>query len=137
MTSHEHTLRFPGTLSGFEAANTSFHRLLDDWRLQGAPRSKAELAFEEIAVNIVRHGSPTTDVVVAIAFDEREVSLTFEDDGIPFDPLQQPDPRLPDSLEDAPIGGLGVMLVKQLSTRMRYERTPEHRNRLSLAISAL
>ena len=56
------------------------------------PRFKVELAFEEVAANIVRHGHPTEDVEVAIRFDDDEIVLTFEDDGAPFDPLRASGP---------------------------------------------
>ena len=48
--------------------------------------------------------------------------FTFEDDGIPFNPLDVPPPRPYTSLEKAKIGGLGVSLVTKYSTQLRYER---------------
>jgi serine/threonine-protein kinase RsbW len=130
-----HVLHFPGTFAGFEQAASALQPLLEVEGLHGSPRFNVELAFEEIGTNIVRHGSPTGDVHVAIVFDADEVVLTFEDDGVPFDPSGHAEPRKPSSLDDAPIGGLGVMLVRKFSTRMNYERTAEHRNRLTLAIA--
>ena len=126
-------LRFPGTKSGFEGAAARLRGLLDVRRLEGAPRYNVELAFEEIVTNIIRHGSPT-DVEVAIAFDEREIVLTFEDNGVPFDPCEQPAPTLPESLDEAVVGGLGLVLVNKIVGRMTYVRTPQRRNHLTLTI---
>jgi anti-sigma regulatory factor (Ser/Thr protein kinase) len=136
MPASRHVLRFSGTFAGFEEAANALQRLLEGTQLRASTRFNVELAFEEIGSNIVRHGSPTGDVQVAIAFDDDEVVLTFEDDGAPFDPGSHPAPLKPSSLDDAPIGGLGVMLVKRFSTRMEYERTAHDRNRLTLAIAA-
>src|SRR5580698_3303107 len=100
MRTVRHVLRFQATLAGFEHGNNALHRLLDEWQVAGQPRFNIELAFEEIAVNIVRHGLPSADVEVVVDFDDSEVVLTFEDDGVPFDPLQHADPEVPTSIDD-------------------------------------
>ena len=131
----QHTLRFPATLDGFTSASESLRRLLDDERVDGRARRNVEFAFEEIGTNIVRHGRPRSDVEVTLLFGGDEVLLTFEDDGIPFDPLEHPDPDVPPTLELARVGGLGVFLVKKLAARIQYERTPQQRNRVTVAIA--
>jgi serine/threonine-protein kinase RsbW len=132
----QHTLRFPATLDGFTSASEWLRRLLDDERVDGRPRRNVELAFEEIGMNIIRHGRPRSDVEVTLLFGGDEVLLTFEDDGIAFDPLAHPDPDVPATLERAKIGGLGVFLVKKLAARFEYDRTPQQRNRVTIAIAA-
>jgi serine/threonine-protein kinase RsbW len=134
LMSSSEVLWFPGTRSGFEGAAATLRGLLDIRRLDGALRYKVELAFEEIVTNIIRHGSPTENVEVAVAFDEREIVLTFADDGVPFDPCEQPVPTPPGSLDDAVVGGLGLVLVSKIAARMTYARTPQRRNHLTLAI---
>jgi anti-sigma regulatory factor (Ser/Thr protein kinase) len=129
-------LRFHGTLDGLSEAADALQGLLDERELDEKARYNVQLAFEEIAANIVRHGFPTTDVEVSIDFDRDEIILTFEDDGVPFDPRERPDPPVPASLAEAPIGGLGLVLVRKITTRMAYERTPQHRNLLTLTIPA-
>lgn len=109
---------------------------LDARGLHGAPRYNVELVFEEIATNIIRHGSPIGEVELALSFTEHEVVLTFEDDGVPFDPRLQPDPVIPSSLDEAPVGGRGLPLVRNVATRIEYARTPQSRNQLKLAIPA-
>ena len=134
MESTQHVLRFPATLTGFEESADALRRMLDEQGLQGPPRYNVELAFEEIAVNIVRHGHPRADIEVAVAFDDDATVLTFEDDGPPFDPREYPASALPNSLDEARVGGLGLVLVRKVATRLEYERTPQHRNRLTLSI---
>jgi anti-sigma regulatory factor (Ser/Thr protein kinase) len=130
-------LRFAGTRPAFVDASLRLRGLLGAERLQDTVRDQVELAFEEIASNIVRHGSPTADVEVTIAIDPDEVVLTFEDDGVPFDPCVRPGRSLPASLDEARPGGLGLLMVQQLSSRMTYTRTPDGRNSLTLAISRM
>ena len=65
---------------------------------------------------------------------DQAVDLILEDDGVPFDPLRQPEPAVPESIDETQVGGLGLVLVRKLSTRMHYERTPQKRNRLTLSM---
>jgi serine/threonine-protein kinase RsbW len=132
----EHVLRFSATVAGHADAAASLRQLLDARQLEDGPRYNVELAFEEITANIIRHGSPTGEVNVQLEFTEDEIILSFEDDGVPFDPREQPTPPAATSLEKAPIGGLGLVLVRKISTRMDYQRTAEERNHLTLAIAA-
>ena len=50
------------------------------------------------------------------------ISVRFIDSGQPYDPLQKPDPDITAGLEDRPIGGLGIFMVKQSMDGMTYER---------------
>ena len=134
MTATQHVLRFAATLAGLEHAAAALRVLLDAQAIDGEPRFNVELVFDEIAANIVRHGHPATDVRLSLRFDAGEIVLEFDDDGVPFDPLERPDPVMPATIEEAPVGGLGVFLVKKVVTRVAYARTPQQHNLLTLAI---
>ena len=60
--------------------------------------------------------------------------LEIEDDGPRFDPFAVADPETDLSLEERPIGGLGLLLVRTLAAEGRYERRGE-RNRVVLDFS--
>ena len=62
--------------------------------------------------------------------------LTFEDDGRAFNPLEQPAPPKPTSLEAAELGGLGLVMVRKAASRLDYERTADQKNRLTVSIAA-
>ena len=42
------------------------------------------------------------------------------DQGIPFDPLQKPDPDITLSIEERQVGGLGIFIVKKTMDTVRY-----------------
>jgi anti-sigma regulatory factor (Ser/Thr protein kinase) len=48
--------------------------------------------------------------------------LLIEDNGAAFDPTEAPDPEVNRSLEDMPIGGLGIHLVRELTDGFDYQR---------------
>jgi len=123
-------------MGALEHAARTLREWLDARNLTGDPRYNVELAFEEIAANIVRHGSPSGDVEVDIHLGDDEIVMTFEDDGVAFDPREQPAPVTPTSIDEAKVGGLGIVLLRTISTRMDYARTPQGRNVLTIAIPA-
>lgn len=61
----------------------------------------------------------------------REVTLYFEDNGLPFNPLDRPDPDVEELLENRRIGGLGIYMVKKRMDAADYQYQ-EGRNRLIL-----
>jgi serine/threonine-protein kinase RsbW len=132
-------LSFPATLSGFEQGFCGLRRALEGGSLGQAARYNAELVFEEIVANIVRHGASQGEqlgIEVSLEVGRDSIVITFDDDGVPFDPCGRTDPKLPSSLADAPDGGLGLMLVRRAASDMQYQRTPEHRNRLVVTLPA-
>lgn len=81
---------------------------------------KACLACEEAFANIVSH-SGATHVWFAVARDGDCLQVTLADDGVPFDPLATaPADRAFDDLE---AGGMGLGLIRSLSTHAAYTRT--------------
>ena len=93
--------------------------------------SAVELCLDEVVTNIVMHGGSTAgDIAIEIDHDAVAVIARVEDGGTQFDPTAETQP-LPQSLDEAKIGGLGLVLVRRLSTEMRYERIGG-RNRLTL-----
>ena len=83
-----------------------------------------DVAIDEVFTNIASYAYPdgTGQATVQFAFDEssRTVRITFLDSGIPFDPLQKPDPDITLPAEERQIGGLGIYMVKKSMDRMEY-----------------
>ena len=132
-------LRFAGTMAGFGSAFDELRGRLDGDPLPARARYGVELVFEEIVANIVRHGRDgggVPSVAVALEVGADAVTMTIDDDGPPFDPSGLEDPALPGSLEDAEIGGLGLMLVRRAVSGMEYGRTADRKNRLVVTIPA-
>ena len=86
-----------------------------------------DVAIDELFGNIAHYAyvPGTGDVTVRFEYDEpaRMASVTFIDQGIPFNPLtsEEPDVSLP--VDERKIGGLGIFLVKKTmnSVEYRYE----------------
>ena len=63
--------------------------------------------------------------------DPSGVRLVFADDGAPYDPLAHADPDTKLPVAERPIGGLGILMVKNMADSISYERT---RNRNFLTV---
>ena len=82
------------------------------------------VAIEEVFVNIAgyAYGDGEGDMTLGIDFDEetREITFRMTDKGVPFDPLQNPDPDITLSAEEREIGGLGIFITKKTMNEIRY-----------------
>jgi serine/threonine-protein kinase RsbW len=90
------------------------------------------LALEEILVNVIRYGHPEGgkhEILVWLSLEQDCVIATVEDDGVPFNPLEAPEPDLDSPIETRRIGGLGIHLVRNVTDGLEYYRN-EGRNRL-------
>lgn len=81
------------------------------------------VAADEIFGNIAMYAYPEGDgdVKISTETDESRIRITFEDSGIPYNPLlaEDPDITLPDD-ERMP-GGLGILIVRQTMDEVLYE----------------
>src|SRR5262245_52688500 len=132
-------LSFVGTRAGFVCAFDDLRRLLDARSIEPRARYNCELAFEEVVTNIIKYGyrdDREHRIQVAIDFSETAIVMRVDDDAAPFNPLQHNAAPAPSSIEDAPIGGRGLTLLRKAAARLQYERTADHLNRLTITIAA-
>ena len=82
------------------------------------------VAIEEVFVNVAHYAYPEGqgDMRLGIGFDAQSRTITFcmRDSGVPFDPLQKPDPDITLSAEDREIGGLGIFITKKTMDSVTY-----------------
>ncbi|MBP5531506.1 MAG: ATP-binding protein [Lentisphaeria bacterium] len=92
----------------------------------------ADEVFSNIAAYAYPQGGGTVEIQVAKSSDGTELSMTFSDRGIPFDPLgtAPPDTAAPPAARR--IGGLGIHIVRHLMDGIVYRRTDDGRNLLTL-----
>ncbi|MBQ9568459.1 MAG: ATP-binding protein, partial [Alloprevotella sp.] len=75
-------------------------------------------------VNVMSYAYPEGqkgDVHIEASCDDEYLTFTIRDYGQPFNPTQKPDADTTLSLEERPIGGLGIHLVRQLMDDVAYE----------------
>ena len=96
--------------------------------------SEVNICLDELFTNIVMYGFKDElkhIIRFNIYMDRNALILNIEDNGLPFNPLMKKDSKLPDDLDHAKIGGLGIHVVKKLMDDIEYERKRD-KNRLTL-----
>ena len=133
----DRVIRLPATFAEFARAAAELREALEAHAIDSKPRYSAELVFEEIVSNVIRHGCSDRvqcSIEVSLSFREEAIVMRFQDDGPPFDPRGYELPAMPRSLEDARHGGLGLLLVTRASQRIEYEWA-KLRNNLTITIA--
>ena len=95
---------------------------------------QVKLILEEMALNVINYGGVEDHEPIDIKLKTENDTVTIEikDVGQPFDPIHDaPSPDLTLALEDRPIGGLGLYLVRTMVDEMHYEWHDGH-NHLTL-----
>lgn len=96
-----------------------------------------QLALEETVTNVIHHGyrddapGSRSFTVQLSAAAEGRIRMVITDEAPAYDPLARPDVNLDLPIDERPIGGLGVHLVKNLMQHAGYERR-DGRNVLTL-----
>lgn len=102
--------------------------LWEEWDLPIKLMYSINLVLEEAISNIIFYAFEDDQVhLIGLEFRRKgdELSMILIDGGKPFDPTVKDDPDTSLSVEDRPIGGLGIYMIKQLMDKVSYERINE------------
>jgi anti-sigma regulatory factor (Ser/Thr protein kinase) len=128
------TLRVKSSFAEIPAAIEAVSRWLAGRNAPPAADYLASLAIEELVTNCVKYGyddSAEHVIEIELKLSAGELVLTVTDDGHEFNPLELPERNTNMSVEELPVGGLGIHLLRKMSDRMDYART-DGKNRLTL-----
>jgi len=97
-----------------------------------------DVAVEEIFVNVASYAYEDGNGSCTIQVDtdpvNSYVTITFIDEGIPYNPLAKEDPDVTLSADEREIGGLGIFIVKKSMDKTAYERK-DNKNVFSMGYS--
>ena len=81
-----------------------------------------EVAVEELFVNIASYAYPpgSGSVTIEYSCENGVAEITLTDSGTPYDPLAKEDPDITLTVQERPIGGLGILMVKKTMDDMSY-----------------
>jgi anti-sigma regulatory factor (Ser/Thr protein kinase) len=84
------------------------------------------LVLDEVVTNVIDHGfegiTGEPEIRLTMTLEGDELTIRVEDNGRAFDPLQKEAPDLDLPLEDRPIGGLGIHIVRSVMNTVEYDR---------------
>lgn len=134
-------LEIPISLAGLEAAQDAAEAWAEG---QGVPPRGAlrlRLVVEELIANLIEHaawpglapGAAPPAARLDCEWEAGALRLVLRDAAAPFDPLTAPE-AAPPSLQDDRVGGLGLALVRRMSTDLAYGRDPGGGNSTRLTL---
>ncbi len=84
-----------------------------------------DIAIDELFGNIAHYayhpGEGPATVRVEVCQKPLSVSITFIDQGMPYDPLAKADPDVTLAAQEREVGGLGIYMVKKSMDEITYE----------------
>jgi serine/threonine-protein kinase RsbW len=95
------------------------------------------LVLDEACTNVIEHAYRGQGGAMEIALEVEDdcIRVVIRDWGLPFDPDAVPVPDVTAPLEDRPLGGLGVYLLREMMDEVRYEFSAQDGNTLTLVKS--
>ena len=90
------------------------------------------LSVNEAVTNVLLHGYSDQPGLIELSVEANGSDLTIRlsDGGPLFDPTTAPTPDLRLPLDQRPLGGLGVHMMRQLTDELAYSVTGDQRNEL-------
>ena len=121
-------LKIEATIENLSKVFTFLQESLEQCDAPPKVKRQIKLCVEEIYMNITHYAyNPDTGTAkIGVELkdsdkDQERIVISFVDEGKPYDPLAKQDPDLNLSLDDRPIGGLGIYLVKTTMDNVAYE----------------
>jgi anti-sigma regulatory factor (Ser/Thr protein kinase) len=118
-------LTIAATVENIEVVTDFVNQQLEELDCPMKAQMQIDIAIDELFSNIAHYsynpevGQAT--VRVEVVEDPLAVTITFIDNGVPYDPLAKEDPDLTLSAEERQIGGLGIYMVKKSMDEITYE----------------
>ena len=118
-------LTIEAKIENIEAVTDFVNEQLEALDCSMKAQMQIDIAIDELFGNIAHYaynpeiGQAT--VRVEVIEDPLAVTITFIDNGVPYDPLAKADPDTTLSAEEREMGGLGIYMVKKSMDDITYE----------------
>ena len=123
---------FQATMSAIPPAARWIESIAADLKLTEKRAFAMQICLEELMSNIVRHGNVPSDtrahtdpvkplsISITVNAHADRITMTFEDDGHPFNVAEAPAKWIDQPLEKLEPGGLGIQLIKTFANDLEY-----------------
>lgn len=101
------------------------NEICDDLNLGPEFKFNLNLALEEAVTNVILYAYPsgeTHDIILTAKVEDNKLIFKLTDSGVEFDPTKAADADITLSVEERPIGGLGIFLMRKIMDEVKYQR---------------
>lgn len=120
----QRSLTLPNDVETIPQLNEFIDAIAESIGLDMSLTMSLNLAIEEAVVNVMEYAYPQGvkgDVTIDVAASDQWLQFIISDSGTPFDPTEKKDADTTLSVDERPIGGLGIFLVRQLMDTIQYD----------------
>ena len=118
------TLTLPNDIETIPQLNQFMDEVCEEVGFDMSTTMSLNLAMEEAVVNVMTYAYPEGtkgEVRIDAVANDRRAKFIISDRGVPFDPTAKAEADTTLSVEERPIGGLGIHLVRQIMDSVNYE----------------
>ncbi len=124
-TTLDETLELENDVRQVTALNDFVKRVSGQLNIAPSVLKSIRLAVEEAVVNVMDYAYPANvvgKIKIRALSDGETLEFVISDSGVAFDPTEALEADTSLSANDRPIGGLGILLVRELMDSINYER---------------
>ena len=123
---------FNAEVSELQKVQSFVLQTLSDLHLDLKLQNQLNIVIEELFVNVASYAYKNGgEIEIKVEAKNSEISITFIDSGMKFNPLEMDDPNIDAKAEERRIGGLGIFMVKNMMDDVQY-KYEENKNILTI-----
>jgi anti-sigma regulatory factor (Ser/Thr protein kinase) len=133
----EATVRIENDLSEIAKVDEKLDDFAEQFGVPPAVTAAFHIIFDDLLNNVISYGFNDEQrhfIDISLKLTASGLTVSIADDGVPFNPLAETAPDTTLSIEDRPIGGMGIHLVINMVDNISYQRTAD-KNVLTLTKS--
>lgn len=116
-------------------ASDFLDRCVEEFEIPLRTGYSLKVVTDEIFSNIVYYsGAKNAEILFRV--DADRITLVFQDDGMPYNPMEAEEPDITAGAEERSIGGLGLFMVKKMAEQVSYEYA-DQKNQLTVTMSKI
>lgn len=130
----EKEIRISNNLNEIASLADFIETLGEELYLSPETTMNINLALEEAVANIIMYAYPSEEkqeILLKVTSNKNQLIFLLTDKGLSFDPTQVKDVDLTLSIEERPIGGLGIFLIHNIMNEVSYQRL-DNENQLTM-----
>jgi anti-anti-sigma factor len=122
---HEISLQVKNQLIEIQRLSAQVEAFAREHHIPDPTTFQINLVLDELVTNVISYGYRDTAehlINLRMKLSGEELTIVMEDDGLPFNPLEQAAPELDKPIAEKEVGGLGIFLVRKLVDSVEYRR---------------
>jgi len=110
---------------GYRSQESGARRKEEDRRQkieEGIQNTEYRIRKADAGIQHSGEAAPDDEILVSMSLDRDVVTIRVQDTGRPFNPADAPAPNLELPIEERPVGGLGIHIVRSLTASLHHQR---------------